>query len=501
MENGGIISVDIGTTSMRAVLLDRTGRILTAAQEMNPPDYFPGGRVEQDPRSWENLLPRVLRKCREEAESAGIGVEGISLASQRSSIIPLGKDRRPIAPAIMWQDTRAEPLCHALEPQQKKVYQKSGLKISTVFSAVKMKWLKEQRRAVYDAAWKITGIHDYVLCLLTGNLVTDRCIASRTSLLNLFTLDWDDELIGIFGLERGKLCDLIDQGSTAGTLTNEMARLSGLPAGLPVVSAGGDQQNAALGLGLLGPGDVIISTGTGSYVLGVSEKPVFDPGERVLCNVSAVPGGYILEAGALTMGTVYRWFTDTFYSPETGFSDVDNEARESPPGSGGVIVLPHFSGSGAPHWNPGAKGIFYNLGLNTRRGDLARAILEGIATEMADNADLIAGLSGLPETFRAAGGLSKSAVFSQIQADACGRPVVCSREHEATSLGAWISAAKNLGLFTDYPAAYESAARNHTAAVFHPVHEHTELYRKIRRKKQAIYNALTEHNVYDTDYE
>lgn len=495
MKKEGIVAVDIGTTSVRAILFDSAGRNRAVARRDNPPTFFPDGRVEQSADAWRTHVPAVLRECADAARALKLEPAALSLTAQRSSVIPLDERGEALHPAIMWQDLRTEGLCAAMRGDTETVYRKSGLKITPVFSAVKMRWLKEQRPELYARTRKMAGIQDYVLFLLTGRLATDRCLASRTNLLDLRTLDWDDELIGIFGLDRSLLCDLVDQGSVCGGLAAAASRETGLREGLPVVSAGGDQQCAALGLGLLGSGEIVANTGTGSYVVGHSDRPVSDPLMRVFCNVSALPGSYILEAGALTTGTVYRWFATAFYG-DGGFSEADREAAASPPGANGVLVLPHFKGRGAPHWDPAAKGIFYNLTLGASRGDLARAVLEGIALEMGTNIDLIAGFAGQPDAIRSAGGLTKCELFNAIQADVYGRKVVRSAEGEATALGAWMSAAVALGWFPGYRDAHRSAGAGMEERTYVPDAERAALYRKLAARKEAVYEALSNAGAY-----
>jgi glycerol kinase len=359
---------------------------------------------------------------------------------------------------------------------------------------VKMRWFKEERPQVYGAAHKMLGIQDFLIHELTGLFVTDRSLASRTNLFNLETLDWDDELIRRFGIDRRLLCGLVDPGAVAGTLSASMAAATGLPAGLPVISAGGDQQCAALGLGLTGSGRVIANTGTGSYLIAGVERPVIDPAMSISCNVAAVPGSYILEAGSPTAGSILRWFNREFHREcsggENDFSQLIAEAETSPPGANGVILLPHFKGRGAPRWDPGAKGSFIGLTQASTRGDLARAILEGIAAELAENLDAVETLGGRVETIAVSGGMTASRLYCQMQADMDGHRVERPEETEATALGAWISCAVRLGLFPGFSEAHSAATEGRPGASFVPDPVATETYRRIAQKRKRLYEAI-----------
>ncbi|MDA8427353.1 MAG: FGGY family carbohydrate kinase, partial [Treponema sp.] len=383
---------------------------------------------------------------------------GLALASQRSSVIPVDESGEALHPAIMWQDQRTESICRELGERQSSVYRKTGLRISPVFSAVKMTWLRRNRPEIFARTHKMLGIHDYLIHHLTGGFVTDRSLASRTNLFDLSSGEWDPGLLELFEVERGQLCSLVDQGEVAGFLGPAASRATGLPEGLPLVSAGGDQQCAALGMGLLAPGRLVANTGTGSYVIGLSDRPVFDGLMRLSCNVAATPGNYIVEAGILTSGALYAWFKEKFYDAGgAGFAAINEEAASSPPGAHGVLLLPHFKGAGSPHWNPNAKGLFFGLSLGTSRGDMARALLEGIAAEMAQNVSLIEALTGPAREVRVSGGLSNFPLYNQIQADLYGRRVLRSGDGEATARGAWISAAVRLGLYDSHAAAFAAA--------------------------------------------
>jgi glycerol kinase len=464
----GIVTIDAGTTSMRAILFDESGRVLSLAQRDNPPTFHPDGRVEQSAATWKDSLVRVLSSCAEAARERSIEILGLALTSQRSSVIPVDERGEALHPAIMWQDQRTDALCRELDDRTPSVYGKTGLRISPVFSAVKMTWLRRNRPEVFARTHKMLGIHDYLLFHMTGNFVTDRSLASRTNLYDLSSGEWDSELLELFQVDARQLCDLIDQGAIAGMLGAPIARATGLAEGLPVVSAGGDQQCAALGMGLLAPGQLVANTGTGSYIIGLSERPVFDEQMRLSCNVAATPGNYIVEAGILTSGALYAWFRDRFYAASGAKGDftlVNEEAAASPPGAHGVLLLPHFKGAGSPHWNPNAKGLFFGLSLGTSRGDMARAVLEGIAAEMTQSISLIENLTGGVREIRTSGGLSNSPLYNQIQADMYGRKVLRSSDGEATARGAWIAAAFRLGLYGSHAAAFAAARTAQSTAV------------------------------------
>lgn len=490
----GIITVDIGTTSMRGVLYDANGHLIHMAQQENVPTYFPDGRVEQDARAWQRILPAVIKACSVAAGDKGIEPIGISVTAQRSSVIPIEAGGMPLHPAIMWQDRRTAEMAQAMGEHNRLVYGKTGLKISPVFSAIKMTWLRRNRPDVWERTHKLIGIQDWALYQLTGRLVTDHTFGSRTNLFDLAQKRWDPELLALFDVPEKMLCELIPPGAVVGGLRPALAAETGLPYGLPVVSAGGDQQCAALGLGLFSGERAVTNTGTGSYLIGHSDHPALDPQMRTACNISAVPGAYVVEAAVLTSGTIYRWFADLGFGDENSgpaaFERLNADAATAPPGANDLILVPHFKGCGAPYWDPEAKGVFYNLTLGTTRGEMARAILEGIAVEMKESLELVEALCGRVASVSVSGGLTRSDLFNQIQSDVFERPVVRFKNSEATSLGAWIAGAVACGLHAGYAEAFAHAVDVGSSVSYRPEPANRPIYERQCRRARALYRAL-----------
>jgi glycerol kinase len=489
-----VITVDIGTTSLRAILYDEGGRALHLEQRHNPPTYLDQGRVEQDPDSWQTHVLAVLSRVGQAAQDQGVAPVCISVTAQRSSLIAVDAAGRPLHPAILWQDTRSAPLAQAMAGHDAAVYRKTGLKISPVFSAIKMAWLRQNRPDVWDATHKLLGVQDWVLYALTGRYVTDHSLASRTNLLDLQTRQWDAGLLALFGVPPAMLCELVPPGAVVGGLTSAAAMQTGLSAGLPVVSAGGDQQCAALGLGLLAPGHAVANTGTGSYIIGHAEAPALDPQMRVSCNVSAAPGAYIVEAATLTSGAAQRWLMELLgldADDPAAMAQLAREAAAVPAGSHGLLWLPHFEGAGSPHWDPRARGTLHRLSLSTTRGELARALLEAIAIELKEGLAVVEQLCGPVASVHVSGGMTRSVLFNQIQADVMERALQRFAGNEATSDGAWIAGCVATGLAASHAAAFARLARRDPPAAYAPDPATAPVYRRQRERARAVYDALS----------
>ena len=495
-----IAVVDAGTSSLRASLLKRDGTVLHTAQREYSPQFLPDGNVVQDADTWRVALFAALSDVRASTEDSEITVAAISITSQRASIIPVDRTGTPLCHAITWQDKRSVAECAHIEQELTvaEIYRRTGLRADPYFSAAKILWLERNEPSIRRAAVKLIGVQDWITWLLTGRYVTDSTQACRTMLMDVSTRTWDRDLLEVAGVRESELPEIVEPGTVAGGLTREAAAIVGIPAGVPVVIAGGDQQNAALALNVLEPGSAEANTGTGSFLVAFASRPAFDPQMRTLCSCGAVPGTWVIEAGILTSGIVYTWAKNQFYreaADQDALELMNSEAGESPVGSNGVIVLPHFKGAAAPHWNPHATGLFAGVRMDTRRGDLARAILEGIAMELGENLAVIETLTGRINAVSVAGGLVRSDLFNRIQADCFGRQVRRYRNSEASTLGALMNAGVALGSYPDFREAF-TVVRGEEPTVYEPDERVTRMYRMLRTRANRLYEAMNTLDVY-----
>lgn len=494
-----IITVDVGTMSMRTAVYDTTGSELFQSSFEYQAIFLPQSLVEQDPSDWKRALEFTLSEVGSYVVTSKISVSAISVTSQRASVFPVDASGNPLFNAVTWQDKRSLEFAQQLveEISLESIYQKTGLRANPYFSLPKMMWFKQKKADIYRRTHKLIGVQDYIIYLLTNQFKTDWTQAARTMLLNISTFEWDQEMLDVSGMDEALLCDLQPPGSIAGGLTSELAMLSGLSEGIPVIMAGGDQQSAALALNNLVPRKAVANTGTGSFVIAYSDHPVFDQKCRVLCSASAVPGKWIIEAGIFNTGSIYRWFRNQFYSgEEANYAYMNDEAEHSPVGANGVIMIPHFEGSAAPFWNPYAKGLFFNLSLGSKRGDLARSVFEGIALEIVENIRLLEAAYENIDTVSVAGGMTRSRLFNQIQADVFNMKIVSYKNSEASSLGALMSAAVTLGVFGSYEEAFRHIVGSEDK-VFLPEASNHAKYGNIRLLKLSLYEALNQSDVYE----
>ncbi|MHB1454707.1 MAG: xylulokinase [Saccharofermentanales bacterium] len=504
IDDKNILAIDAGTSSMRCILFDSLGEVLFVSQKKYAPTCFLDGRVEQAPESWYQAMVETMSEASSEADARHLTVSAVSLTSQRSSVMAVDINGQPLMPCFMWHDNRSAAICERLRTHEQLLYNRTGLRLTPMFSAPKMAWIHENMPSVYNQTFKFLGIHEFLLYQLTGTFVTDRSVASRSLLLNLRTGEWDEQCAGIFEVDINKLCRLFDAGAVCGKLTPTMAGRCGLTGGIPVVTAGGDQQCGVLGLGVTENGMISTTVGTGAFTIGLSDRPILDPQMSLLCNISAQPGYFIVESPLLTAGNVYQWFAGQFMDSPTiegRIAQADNLARQSAPGSGGLRMMPYLTGRGAPYWNPDARGAFLNVSLDSKKPDFARAILEAIALEISDNFRFIREsfiINGITDSRQGtefsdmllSGGLAKMTEFNQIIADASGCSVIVRENTEATALGAWAGAATALGLFPDSRTAVASALAGKTETRFLPEPSMKRLYDSIGSELRLYYHKI-----------
>ncbi len=493
-----VIILDVGTSSMVASVYSSAGKCLFSTSKEYSAEFIYPSMVEQDPLIWKDAAFETLNKTALFSAQKNIDISAIAVTSQRASLIAVDKDGEPMRKAIMWQDKRTAKECEKMEKHisMREMYKKTGLRLSPYAVLPRIIWLKENEKDIFNKAYRLMGVQDFVIHSLTGQYKTDWTQAARTMLMDIKKFSWDDDLLNIAGISKDKICELVPPGSAAGGLTEYAAHQTGLKSGLPVIICGGDQQNAAVGLNVIKPGVAEANTGTGSFIIAHAERPVFDDDCRLICSASAIGGKWITEASIFNSGAILKWFKEQFYRGAYTYDAMCDDADASSAGANGVMLLVHFEGSGAPYWEAKAKGMFFNLSLGTKREDMCRAILEGISLEILDNLALFEKNIGKLNKISVAGGMTKSNLFAQLQADAFGMPVVRYQNSEATSLGAAIIAMTALSEFDSAEKAAESILEKRPE-IFYPVKSKTEIYKKLLQKKRSLFYALKNADIYD----
>ncbi len=496
-----VLAIDAGTTGVRSMFFDKSGNVIARAYAEFESIYPQPSWVEQNAEAWWEKSCETIQLALKEGKINPEQVVAISVTNQRETVVPIGEHGEPLRNAIVWQDRRTVKQCEQIgkmaPPEQ--VYTVTGLTIDPYFTAPKILWIREHEKSIYDKTEKFLLVHDYIIYRLSGELITDYSNASRTLLFDIRGGKWSDTMLSLLGVPQDKLPAPHESGTQIGELNEQAARETGLRKGTPVIAGGGDQQCAALGVGVVREGMIKSTTGTGTFLLAYSNHVKLDSARRVLCSRHVVPNAFVVEASMFTTGSALKWYRDNLGSEEVHIADergvdpydiLTEAAAECPPGAEGVIHIPHFVGAGAPNWNPHARGIFAGLALGHSRSHLIRAILEGVSYEIRSNIEVMREL-GLPsQEVRVTGGAARSETWMQIQADILRTPVIRTEMEEATAVGAAILAFKGIGVFDSVAKAAENMVR--TLEPLTPSAETLEVYKKGYETFKKLYDAVAE---------
>jgi xylulokinase len=481
------MALDCSTTACKAVAFDEHGTSIAAERRPYGRRSPRPGWQEQDPADWwaavEDALAALTARLGPGDEPVALG-----LTHQRETFACLDADGAPLRPAILWLDTRSgEQVARLGTPD---VHARSGKPPSTTPSLYKLAWLAEHEPEVLARTALVADVGAFLVGRLTGRVVTSWASADATGLLEMATLRWSPPLLAAAGLTAAQVPSLVAPGSPVGGLRPAVAARTGLPAGLPVVAGAGDGQCSGLGAGALEPGQAYLNLGTG-LVLGVHVDAYrFDGALRTLA--AALPGAYALEAllsgGALSIDWLHGVLGDLVDAVDP---TLEAAAAAVPPGARGLLFLPYLNGAATPHWDPRAGGAFVGLDDGHGRGELYRAILEGLAYEQARAVELVEASTGVRvESVLVTGGAARSDLLRQILADVLERPVVWPAEREPTALGAAVLAAAGVELHG--PVGVRATARAMTGGgrITDPDPGPRALYRAVGDVHRALFPAL-----------
>jgi glycerol kinase len=417
-----VLAIDQGTSGTKAIVADDAGQVLAIAEQPLYPLYFDGGGVEQDPGA---LLDSVLTAGRRAAAEAGVPLDALALANQGETVLAWDRATgRPLSAAVVWQDRRAEAVCARRAGAAARVAALTGLVLDPYFSAPKMRWLREN----VTADGVVTTSDTWLVHQLCGAFVTDVSTASRSLLTGLDDVEWNGELLDLFGLAAEPMPAIVPNDAIVGT-----TRVFG--GELPVTGLIVDQQAALLGEACILPGTAKCTFGTGAFLLACTgTNPVRSTAGLTTSAAWRLRGqtSYCIDGQVYTAASAVRWITQLGLI--SGADQLDTTAA---PSSDGVLCVPALAGLAAPWWDSAATASFSGMTLSSGRGHLVRALLEGIAAQVAALTGLVAADLGGPLTrLRVDGGLTRSQVLMQAQADLAQIPVDVYPSAHATPSGA-----------------------------------------------------------------
>ena len=448
-------AVDQGTTSTRFMVFDHGGQVASLDQKEHEQIYPKPGWVEHDPMEIWQRTQEVIRAGLEKIKADDIAAVGVT--NQRETTVVWERSSgKPVYNAIVWQDTRTDEICNALASDggQDRFRAKTGLPIATYFSGPKIKWILENDEGLREKAEAgdiiFGNIDSWVIWQLTGGTdggvhVTDVTNASRTMMMSLETLDWDDEILGILGVPRAMLPEIRASSEVYGEATGDLA-------GIPVAGDLGDQQAALFGQTCFSIGEAKNTYGTGNFLLLNTGTEIVQSKSGLLTTlaykIGDQPATYCLEGAIAITGALVQWLRDNLELISSA-PEIETLAK-TVDDNGGVYFVPAFSGLFAPYWKSDARGVIAGLTRYVNKGHIARATLEATAWQTKEVVEAMNKDSGVDLTsLKVDGGMVQNELLMQFQADVLDVPVIRPTVAETTSLGAAYAAGLAVGFWSE----------------------------------------------------
>ena len=494
-----LLGLDLGISTVKAGLFTLAGEM--AGLESHEYLIIPeGDKVEVDPEHYWTPVVQSVRRLLANWRGDPVRIAAVSVSSHTETVIPMTREGKPTRPALVWMDNRSQPEAEELRREfgPQRVLEISGQPdITPLWPVTKFRWLSKHEPETVQRTAKFLLPEDYLLYRLSGRFVAEPSMWSSSLVLDISRRKWSDELVTFGGIRTEQLPDLFPSGTAIGHVSNACAEETGLSVKTAVVTGGLDHTCAGVAAGNLEPGVVTVSTGSVLALLTTIREPIFDRSTPVPCHIHAVPERYCLLPWNQTGGLAFKWFKDRFAEglavpTELGAPSIYDalaaEAANVPPGSDGMVMLPHLEGALFPEFDPNARGVFFGFTLTHTRAHFVRALLEATAFLIRRDLEGLNRLGVAARELRVLGGGAKSRLGSEIKADICGIPVVVPAQQEAAVLGAAILAAVGVGLYPNIASAVEVMASGGEEVKPNPAHR--AVYDQAYKLHVALYDSV-----------
>lgn len=474
------LGIDLGTTALKAVLSDGRSTIMAGAEIPMPVSRPAPDRAEQNPEDWWTALISACRRLKGRDQ-----VAGISFSGQMHGAVLLGQNARILHPAILWNDARAVAEAADLNASLPGEARVAGVRAMASFTAPKLLWLQRHQPKLMHRVQQILAPKDYLRFRLTGEYATDPVDASGMWLLDVAARNWCAPILSALRLYESQLPPVREATEPAGALSDDAARILGLPPGIPVITGTGDAAASAIGLGLIDEGDGVISIGTSAQIIVTKRKHVPAPVQNIHAFCHGLPQRWFQMAALLNGASPLAWI-----AARTGHRDMSKllqlvGQRMHAPSP--VMFLPYLSGERTPHDDPGMRAAFIGLEHTTDDADLTRAVMEGVALSLADCYSCLTATGTKPKPLLAVGGGTKSALWTKMIASALGRDIAIS---EASEYGAALGAARLARIGVTGEAIESVCQRPAKTQVINPDKSLAKLYAARLPQFRALYHAV-----------
>lgn len=471
-----VLGIDIGTSSIKAMLLDTDIGVVATAKKVYGVDIPEPDCAEQNPEIWWISLVYVLEQLKSSNEIAYRSISAIGFSGQMHGLVLVDKNGKPVRPAIIWLDQRTKKQLREIENilSEARMGEVFCNRVSCGFAFPSLLWVREMEPENFSKVSFVLCPKDYLRMKITGEVGVEAVDASSTGMFAISDHDWAWEVIDTFQLPRDIFPKVAESVEIAGYVTENCAKETGLSEGIPVIYGTGDQPAQSIGNGVVSGDKLICNIGTGGQISAFIQNPVYDKKLRTNTFCHAVPDAYTIFGATLCSGMSLNWAKNKLFYMDS-YNAITQMASTVSPGADGVIYLPYLSGERTPHMNPDAKGMFFGLTLAHERQHLLRSVMEGVTYSLKDCLEILNELGIDAPIMIASGGGATSELWLQIQADIFQKQVCACTVAEQACLGSSILAAVGTGIISSI----EEGCRKFVTLsdkVFEPIPRHKAIY-------------------------
>ena len=451
------LSLDIGTTGTKVALVSSDGRTIRDAYAEYPIDAPRAGFAEQDPSAWWDAVVGGCRKLRGSNPEELSAVAAVGICGQMHTHVYLDRNGAPLRSAITWMDQRAQGIVADINADSTRaslVMAETSNNATPTYTAPQVAWVQKHDADTWGRTQHILVAKDYIKYRLTGEMMIDYSEAAGTLLFDVKNRKWSHAMFDLFAIPRAMMPDAAPSASIMGRVTDEVAKLTGIPAGTPVANGSADNSAAALGAGMTDKGQVTLIIGTAGVVSACSDAPLPDEQHRVLCWNYCLEDRWISIGVMQTAGESLNWFKNAFDSDTGGgasrdiFSVYNRETEKVPDGCDGLLFLPYLNGERTPYWDSHARGVFFGINLQTTKAHFVKAIMEGVSFALRNNIETVESLGMAVDQVKAVGGGLKSPVWLSVLSQIIRRPISTVAVPDTGNVGNSIVAGLALGEFS-----------------------------------------------------
>jgi xylulokinase len=481
-----VIGVDIGTSSIKAVLYDEKLKKVCSVKkeyklEMNRANY-----VEMDMNVYLDSFSDCIRLLVKDSKINPNNILAICMSCQGETFVPVDINGNPLRKAIVWLDNRSVKQAENMKEKfdKKTVHEITGqCEILPTWASTKMLWLKENEPDVFKKTWKFAFIEDYIIYKSTGLMVCEPSLYSSSLLINVTKRHWWKEMLDFIGIDENLLPEIVEPGQEAANINSAFASLTGLNNSTKIIMGGLDQACACLGCGNYKAGIISENTGSSLNVCVTLDEFTTKYGLEIPIHYHVLSDKYYLLPWGQTAGMTLQWFKEAFSSQDS-FDDLFASAAKSKPGANGIVCLPHLMGAQNPELDPHARAVFFNINATSTKNDFVRAILESIGYMLRR---IMEGLDLKSEQVISLGGASKNELWTQVKADILNKQIITIQDDEPGCLGAAILSLKALNKINSFD---DIDFKQDQAKIFFPNSENLNIYDKAYRNYVNLYSSL-----------